>query len=336
MSEKIFTKLLEKQSLTEEESYNFFKEIMEGKISPVKTSVFLTLLKVKGETSSEIIGAVKLLRDKAIKVKVNKHQIVDTCGTGGDCSNTFNISTAVSILVSACGLCVAKHGNRSVTSKCGSADVMEALGYKIDISPEKNKEVLEKFGFAFFYAPLYHQAMKNVSEVRKELGFRTIFNIIGPLCNPAGANLQIMGVNDYKLLKIIPIVFQKLRINGAIFYGEDGIDEITLTGKTYLVEVINEKINEKEIEPKIFGFKKCSLKELQGGNVAENKKIIEKILKGEEKGPKRDIVILNALPLLKISGIVKNFDEGIFLAEKILDSGKAYTKLQEIIEFVNK
>jgi len=336
MIETIFSKLLSGQTITEEESYKTFELIMDGNLSSVRAGAFLSLLRVKGEQPSEITGAVKLLRDKAIKVKVNKPVIVDTCGTGGDQSHTFNISTAAAILASAAELCVAKHGNRSVSSKCGSADVMESLGYNIEMHPEKSKELLEKCNFAFFYAPIYHKAMKNVGPVRKELGFRTIFNIIGPLCNPAGTTVQIMGVSDYQLLKTIPIVFQKLGLRGYIFHAEDGLDEISLTGKTYIVETTPEKIEEKEIHPGIFGFKKCGLKELVGGDAKENAEIIRQILQGKEKGAKRDIVVLNTSVLLKASGIAKSFREGIELCNSTLDSGKAYNKLREILEYANK
>ncbi|MCM8818342.1 MAG: anthranilate phosphoribosyltransferase, partial [Candidatus Omnitrophica bacterium] len=333
--EKILNKLLEGKNLTIEETYNVFKNIMEGKISPVKTSAFLTLLKVKKENSDEITGAVKLLRDKMLKIKVNKKKIGDTCGTGGDYSGTFNISTTCAIIASCLGLTIAKHGNRSITSLCGSADVLEHLGYKIDVEPEKTKKILEKFNFAFLFAPIYHKAMKNVAEIRKELGFRTIFNIIGPLCNPALANYQIMGVNDYFLLKIIPSVFKNLGIKGYVFHSEDGLDEITLTGKTYIVE-IDREIKEFEIYPEDFGIKRCKLDDIKGGNLKENAKILIDILKGKEKGPKRDIVSLNTSFLLKTCGIVKKIEEGIKLCEETLENGIPYKKFNKIVEFLNK
>ncbi len=222
--ELIFEKILSGQNLTEDESYSTFKDIMEGNFSPVKIASFLSILRFKGESESEITGAIKLLREKAIKINVKKDIICDTCGTGGDNSGTFNVSTTTSILSNGCGLTVAKHGNRSMTSICGSADVFEYLGYNINLSPEKSKELLEKFDFAFLFAPIYHQAMKFVAPIRKEIGFKTIFNIIGPLCNPASANVQIMGVNEYRLLKVIPYVFKNLGIKGYIFHFDDGLD----------------------------------------------------------------------------------------------------------------
>lgn len=332
---EIFEKLLENKNLTEMETYNIFKEIMEGKLSPVKISAFLTLLKVKKETPDEITGAAKLLREKMIKINLKRGKICDTCGTGGDYSGTFNISTTSAILSASIGLKVAKHGNRSVTSLCGSADVLEYLGYKIDIEPEKSKELLEKFGFAFLFAPLYHKAMKNVAEIRKELGFKTIFNIIGPLCNPACANYQIMGVNDYSLLKIIPYVFKNLGIKGYVFHSEDGIDEITLTGKTYIVEV-DDEIKEFEVYPEDFGLKRCKIEDIKGGELKENAQILLDIIKGKEKGAKKDIVCLNTSFLLKICSVVNKIEEGIELCNEVLKKGIPYRKFNEIIEFLNK
>ena len=333
--EEIFNKLIENKNLTENETYNVFKEIIENKISPVKTAVFLTLLRVKKESSEEITGAAKLLREKMEKITLNNDIICDTCGTGGDYSGTFNISTTCAIVASACGLVVAKHGNRSITSSCGSADVLEYLGYKIDLEVEKSKELLEKFGFAFLFAPLYHKAMKNVAEIRKELGFKTIFNIIGPLCNPCCANYQIMGVNEYFLLKIIPYVFKNLNIKGYVFYSEDGLDEITLTGKTYIVEV-DKEIREFEIFPEDFNLKRCKIDDIKGGNLKENAEILLNIIKGKEKGPKKDIVCLNTAFLLKATGVVNRIEDGIELVGEILKKGIPYKKFNKILEFIKK
>lgn len=333
--EKIFKKLLENKNLSENETYNVFNEIMEGQISPIKTGVFLTLLRVKRENTEEITGAAKLLRNKMKKIILKKSIICDTCGTGGDYSGTFNISTTCAIVASSLGLTIAKHGNRSVTSSCGSADVLEYLGYKIDIEPEKNEALLKKFGFAFLFAPLYHKAMKNVAEIRKELGFKTIFNIIGPLCNPASANYQIMGVNEYSLLKIIPYVFKNLGIRGYVFHSEDGLDEITLTGKTYIVE-IGEEIKEFEIFPEDFNLKRCKIEDIKGGSLKDNAEILLNIIKGKEKGPKKDIVCLNTAFLLKATAIVNRIEDGIELTSEILKKGKPYKKFNEILEFMKK
>ncbi|HOK55829.1 MAG TPA: anthranilate phosphoribosyltransferase [bacterium] len=333
--EKIFNKLFENINLTTNETYEIFNKIMEGELSSVKTAAFLTLLKIKKESSEEITGAAKLLRDKMLKIRHKKEIICDTCGTGGDYSGTFNISTVCAIVASSMGLTVAKHGNRSITSSCGSADVLEYLGYKIDIEPEKSEILLEKFGFAFLFAPLYHKAMKNVAEVRKELGFKTIFNIIGPLCNPALTNYQIMGVNDYSLLKIIPYVFKNLGIKGYVFHSEDGLDEITLTGKTYIVE-IDEEISEFEIFPEDFNLKRCKIEDIKGGNLKENAEILFNIIRGKEKGPKKDIVCLNTAFLLKTTGIVDRIEKGIELTDEILKKGIPYRKFNEILEYIKK
>lgn len=327
---EIFYKLLDKRTLSEEESYSVFKGIMEEKVTSAQSASLLTLLKIKGEQPSEITGAARLLRDKARRIK-KRGVVCDTCGTGGDYSNTFNISTCVSILGFACGLVMAKHGNRSVTSRCGSADVLESLGYKIDLPPEKSEVLLKEKGFVFLFAPLYHRTMKNVSSMRKELGFGTIFNIIGPLCNPAGSTIQIMGVSDYKLLSVIPPVFQMLGIKGYVFYSEDGIDEISLTGRTYISEVSENKIEEFEIYPQDFGFEKCKIKELLGGSVGENTDILISILQNKERGPKRDVVLLNTAFLLKAANKVSSVKEGLEMSSKILSSGMVYRKFKELI-----
>lgn len=337
MEKEIFNKLFEKKALDEAESYAVFRDIMEEKVSPVQAAAFLSLLRMKGEQPSEIAGAAKLLRDKALKINVSGRKTVcDTCGTGGDFSGTFNISTCTAILGFSCGLTIAKHGNRSVTSKCGSADVLETAGYKIDLEPSRSELLLQEYGFAFLFAPLYHKAMKNVAPVRKELGFRTIFNIIGPLCNPACSNVQIMGVSDYNLLKIIPPVFQKLGIRGYVVHSEDGIDEISLTGRTYVSEVIEDRIEEFEVYPQDFGFKKCSITDLKGGDVQANGRIMLDIITNREKGPMRDVVLLNTAFLLKAAGLVKNVKEGISLGKKVLEKETCSRKFNELLEAVNK
>ena len=332
----IFDKLLSQKSLTIEESYDTFRKIMENKVSPIQASAFLSLLKVKGEQAAEIIGAVKLLREKANKIELKKRKVGDTCGTGGDHSETFNISTATGIVGFGAGLTIAKHGNRGITSKCGSADVISELGYDINLPPEKSKILLEKFGFAFLFAPLYHPAMKSIAPIRRELPFRTIFNIIGPLCNPVKTSFQIMGVSEYRLLKLIPPVFRKLNINGFVFFAEDGIDEISLTGKTFIVEVNNREIREYEVYPQNFGFKRCSLSDLKGGTPRENRDIIINILKNKESGAKKDIVILNTAFLLKAAGKVDNIKEGIDLSRNIVEKGIAYKKFMKLIDYLKK
>lgn len=334
---EIFNRLFEKKQLDEKESYVVFKAIMEEDLSPIQTSAFLSLLRMKAEQPSEVTGAAKLLRDKALKISFcKKVGVCDTCGTGGDYSGTFNISTCAAIVGFASGLTVAKHGNRSMTSSCGSADVLEAAGYKVDIEPEASEALLNNYGFAFLFAPLYHKAMKNVSATRKELGFKTIFNIIGPLCNPASSDVQIMGVNDYNLLKVIPFVFLRLGIKGYIFHSEDGLDEISLTGKTYMAEVSKKGVREFEIYPQDFGFKKCKLSDLQGGDVKTNVDILLKIIKGKEKGAMRDVVLLNTSFLLKSAGATKTIQEGIELSGNTVEKGVCWRKFNEVLEAVNR
>ncbi|MBN1444712.1 MAG: anthranilate phosphoribosyltransferase [Candidatus Omnitrophica bacterium] len=337
VDKNIFDKLFEKKALTEEESYSVFGEIMDEKVSPVQAAAFLALLKMKGEQPTEIAGAAKLLRDKAVRVEAARGKTVcDTCGTGGDNSGTFNISTCTAILGFACGLTVAKHGNRSVTSRCGSADVLESVGYRIDLEPSKSEDLLNNYGFAFLFAPLYHRAMKNVMAVRKELGFRTIFNIIGPLCNPAHSGVQIMGVSDYNLLKIIPPVFQSMGIEGYVFHSEDGLDEISLTARTYIAEVSGRSIKEFEIYPQDFGFKKCSLSDLKGGDVKTNAGIMTDIIAGKEKGAMRDIVLLNTAFLLKAAGAASDIKKGLSIAAGALEKQACGTKFKKLLDAVNK
>ncbi len=337
MDKNIFNKLFEKKALTEEESYAVFGEIMEEKVSSVQAAAFLTLLKMKGEQPTEIAGAAKLLRDKAVRITAGRGKTVcDTCGTGGDNSGTFNISTCTAILGFACGLTVAKHGNRSVTSRCGSADVLESVGYKIDLEPSKSEYLLNNYGFAFLFAPFYHKAMKNVMPVRKELGFRTIFNIIGPLCNPAHSGVQIMGVSDYNLLKIIPPVFQSMGIEGYVFHSEDGLDEISLTGRTYMAEMSGRRIREFEIYPQDFGFRKCSIADIEGGDVKTNAQILMDIITGKEKGAKRDVVLLNTAFLLKAAGFASDIKKGISIAAGTLEKQICVTKFNKLLDAVNK
>ncbi len=337
MDANILERLLDKKALTEQESYSVFSDIMEDKVSAVQTAAFLSLLRMKGEQPTEIAGAAKLLRDKVTRINTRGKKLVcDTCGTGGDYSGTFNISTCTAILGFSCGLTVAKHGNRSVTSRCGSADVLEAVGYKIDLETSKSEDLLSNCGFAFLFAPLYHRAMKNVMPVRKELGFRTIFNIIGPLCNPAHSNVQITGVNDYNLLKIIPPVFQAMGIRGYVVHSEDGIDEISLTGRTYIAEISGSHIKEFEIYPQDFGFKKCLLSDLKGGDAGTNSKILLEIISGREKGAMRDVVVLNTAFLLKAAGAASDIKHGIKIAVDTLEKQKCLARFEKLLDSANK
>jgi len=297
-------------------------------------SSFLTALRITGESQEIIEGAVEVLREKCLKVKC-EGIIADTCGTGGDGSGTFNISTAAAIVGSACGLKVAKHGNRAVSSRSGSADVLEKLGMKIEISPLKAERMLEEINFTFLFAPLYHPAMKNVAPVRRELGFRTIFNLLGPLCNPASANVQILGVGSLNLLDIIPNVLMNFGVKKAwVFYGEDGLDEISITGSTQVVE-ISDRMTRFTITPEQFGLKPASLKELEGGTPEENAQILRNIVSGKETGAKRDAVLVNTAALLFLSGMCKNIQEGIEKAKGVISSGVCEQHLNNIIKISN-
>lgn len=325
-------KLVNGERLTKQESVEAFRQIMEGKISPSIVAGFLVALRMTGETLEVVEGAARIMREKCVKVKA-RGIVADTCGTGGDNSGTFNISTASAIVACACGVRVAKHGNRAVSSKSGSADVLEKIGMNIEIPKEKAEEMLEKVGFTFLFAPLYHPAMKNVAQIRKELGFRTIFNILGPLCNPAGANVQILGVGNRRLLEIIPDVLMNFSVGRAwVFCGEDGIDEISVTGKTLIVEIKGKEKKEFCVEPEQFGFKRASLKDIEGGDPETNAEILKSIVSGKEKGPKRDAVLLNTAALLYLAGCCDNIQQGIRKAMEVIDSGDCEKHLKKIIE----
>ncbi|MCM8817770.1 MAG: anthranilate phosphoribosyltransferase [Candidatus Omnitrophica bacterium] len=328
-------KIIAGEKLTREQSAECFRQIMEGNVSSVAVSAFLTALRITGETKEIVEGAVEVMREKCVKVKT-QGIVADTCGTGGDSTGTFNISTAAAIVGSACGIKVAKHGNRAVSSKSGSADVLEKIGMNIEIMPEKAEKMLEEVNFTFLFAPLYHPAMKNVAPVRKELGFRTIFNILGPLCNPAGANVQIIGVGNSALLEIVPDVLCSFSVKKAwVFYGEDGTDEISVTGKTCVIEISGEKKESFYIEPEQFGLKRATLKEIEGGTPEENGEILRQVISGKERGPKRDAVLINTAALLYLAGNCNDIEQGIKTAREVIDSGYCKKHLEKIIEISN-
>lgn len=341
-------KIIEGFDLDEGESSKIFREIMTGEATNAQIGAFLTALRLKGETVEEITGAVKMMNALAYTIDVGasvdidggetgfeKEFILDTCGTGGSGTNVFNISTASAFVVAGCGVTVAKHGNRSVSSRCGSADVIEKLGINLNISPDETASCIRKIGIGFLYAPLFHSAMKNALGPRSEIGIRTIFNVLGPLTNPAKANAQILGVYDEKLTQIIAEVLKKLGTKHAfVVYGMDTLDEITTTGKTKISEVKGSKIENYYIKPQDFGIPTASLKDIAGGTSAVNAEIINDILKGK-KGPKRDIVVFNSAAALIAVSKAKNFKEGIALAENSIDKGKAFEKLEMLIEYTN-
>lgn len=324
-------KLTSEEVLTEDEVRAVINQIMRGEATSSQIGGFLIGLRIKGETPNQILGAVKALRDNLIQVEVeNTEHLIDTCGTGGDGSKTFNISTAVSIIAASGGAKVAKHGNRAVSSKSGSADVLSELGIKIDFDEIRSKEIIEKNGMAFLFAPKYNGAMKNVAKERKELGTRTIFNLIGPLANPAPLTGQLMGVYDGALIETAGEVLLNLGLERAmVVYGDDGLDEITTTTTTSVCEVRDGKIKTYKLDPEKLGFKKANLEDIKGGEAKENAKIILSILKGE-KGPQRDIVVLNAGAALYVAKITDSLEEGIKKACELIDSGVAYEKYEEL------
>ncbi len=321
--------LVQGKDLSEEEMTGSMRDIMEGQATDAQIASFLTALRIKGETVREITGAAKVMREKAKKIKAPEYT-VDTCGTGGDMSNTFNISTTSAFIVAACGVPVAKHGNRSVSSRSGSADVLEALGVKIDLEPEKVEKCLEATGFGFMFAPLFHPAMKYAIGPRKELGIRTIFNILGPLTNPAGAERQVLGVFSDALTEPLAEVLANLGAKHVfVVHGEDGLDEITNTDKTKISELKNKGIDTYFITPEDLGFDRAKKQDLLGGTAEENAKITVDILKGK-KGPKRDIVIMNAAATLLTGDRAKSFIEAAEKASEAIDSGEALKKLEEV------
>lgn len=337
MIKDAISKIIQKQDLTETEMIQAMDEIMSGGASPAQIGAFITALRMKGETIAEITGAAKVMRKKAAKVHVKSGSVVvDTCGTGGDQAHTFNISTTSAFVVAATGLTVAKHGNRSVSSKCGSADLLMTLGVNIQAEIQRVEECINEIGIGFLFAPMMHSAMKHAIGPRREIGIRTIFNVLGPLTNPAGATSQLIGVYSETLTDPLASVLGNLGTKHAfVVHGSDGLDEITLTGDTYVSELKNGHVSSFELDPKDYGLEYCKKEDLLGGDSNENAAIATKILKGE-KGPKRDVVVLNAAVAITAGDKTDNIADGIKAAEEAIDSGAAYEKLEKLIELTNK
>lgn len=334
MIREAILKVSQKQDLTYDEAYQTMDEIMGGEASEVQMSSYLTAMSMKGETIDEITASAEAMRSHCVRL-LNDVEALEIVGTGGDGSNTFNISTTSSIVISAAGVPVAKHGNRSASSKCGAADVLEELGVNIQIDPEKSLKCLKEHNICFLFAQNYHIAMKYVASVRKELAIRTIFNILGPLTNPAGATMQVLGVYDKELVEPLAKVLNNLGVKSALsVYGTDGMDEISASDKTFVCEIRDGVTKSYEIDPKDFGFEKCKKEDLVGGDPKENAQITLDILKGK-KGPKRNAVVLNSAAGLYVSGVVESINDGVRLAEEIIDSGKALRQLEKFIEFTN-
>ena len=336
MIKEAIIKLSKKQDLTYAEAETVMDEIMSGQATPVQMSAYLTALALKGETIDEITASAAGMRAHCIKLLHNL-DVLEIVGTGGDGSNSFNISTTSSLVIAAGGVPVAKHGNRAASSKSGAADVLEALGVKITLTPERSAEILKKINICFLFAQNYHIAMKYVAPIRKELGIRTVFNILGPLSNPAGANMELMGVYDQSLVEPLEQVMANLGVNrGMVVYGQDSLDEISMCAPTSVCEIRDGKFTSYEITPEQFGYERCEKGALTGGTPAENAEITKAILKGEEKGPKRQAVCLNAGAALYIAGKAVSVEEGVKLAESLIDSGVALKKLEEFVEETNK
>ncbi|MGC9121082.1 MAG: anthranilate phosphoribosyltransferase [Sulfurihydrogenibium sp.] len=335
MIKELIKKITEKQNLTQEEITFLFEEIMEGKLTDAQLGAVLIALKMKGETVDEISAAAKVMKNKSVKVNVkDKSRLVDTCGTGGDNVGTFNVSTVSAFVVAASGAKVAKHGNRSVSSKCGSADLMESLGVKIDMTPSQVERCIEEIGLGFLFAPIFHPAMKNVIRQRREIGVRTIFNILGPLSNPADAPYQLMGVYDKNLVEPLAKVLSHLGLKKAfVVHGLEGLDEVSLAGETLVAELNDGEVITYTVKPEDFGLKRASLEDLKGGDISENTEIALKILKGEDFGPKTDFVALNSAFALKVAGVVDSVKEGVELAKETIYSKKPYEILEKLRNF---
>ncbi|MBT4259476.1 MAG: anthranilate phosphoribosyltransferase [Nitrospina sp.] len=324
-------KVLDKVDLKEVEMVSIMTQIMEGQVKDSQLGSLLTALRIKGESIEEIAGAAIVMRDKSENINVSRTEtIVDTCGTGGDGANTFNISTAAAFVVAGCGLTVAKHGNKAVSSLSGSADVLRCLGVNIDADKLTVEKCLDEIGIGFLFAPMMHGAMKYAAGVRKELGFRTIFNLLGPLTNPAGANAQVIGIYDSSRLKQIASVLKLLGTRQAfVVNGSDGLDEITLTGTTNVCELVNGQVKEYTLEPENFELTACKAKDISGGTPEENANIIKNILSGEQ-GPKSDIVLMNASAAICAGGIAENLKVAMHLARQSIDTGSAEKKLNDL------
>ncbi len=330
----LLVKLTEGKDLTEEEMFNAILAIMKNEVDPAMTGAFLTALSIKGEKPTEVVGAVKAMLEVAEIIDPG-YDVLDIVGTGGDRSFSFNISSVSSIVIASCGIKVAKHGNRSVSSKCGAGDLFEALGVKFDFASKYAKPVLDEAGMVFLFAPVYHKAMRFVGPIRKALGIKTIYNIMGPLINPMNATHMVLGVYKKELVRPVCEVLKKKGLKGAmVVYGMDGVDEISIADKTYVAEFINgSEIKEYEIAPEDFGIKCSSHNDIVGGTPEENKKIALDILNGE-KSAKRDIVVLNSACAVHVfTG--KSINEAVKIVEDAIDTKKALNTLNKLIEVTN-
>lgn len=339
MIKEAIVKIVNKEDLTYEEAYTVMNEIMNGETSPTQNAAFLSALSTKSaraETTDEIAGCAAAMRAHATQVRSGM-ELFEIVGTGGDNAHSFNISTTSALVTAAGGMKVAKHGNRAASSQCGTADCLEALGVNISQSPERCIELLNEVGMCFFFAQKYHTSMKYVGAIRRELGFRTVFNILGPLTNPGSPSMQLLGVYDEYLVTPLAQVLSSLGVKrGMVVYGQDKLDEISMSAPTTICEIRDGWYRSSVITPEDFGFTRCSKDELKGGTPAENAEITRNILKGIERGAKRDATLLNAGASLYIGGKAQSMKEGIALAAELIDSGKAYEVLEKLIEVSNR
>jgi anthranilate phosphoribosyltransferase len=328
-------KLVNRVSLSESETIEVMNQIMSGEATPLQVASFLTALRMKGETIEEITGAARVMREKAHRVHVASNIVLDTCGTGGDQKGTFNISTTCAFVVAAAGVKVAKHGNRSVSSQSGSADVLAALGVKVDAPKERVEACIAEIGIGFLFAPLLHEAMKYAVQPRRDIGIRTIFNLLGPLTNPAMANYQLIGLYSGNLVGAIAHVLKNLgSICALVVHGLEGLDEISLCGPTQVAELRNGEVKEYLIEPEQLGLKRCALADLHGGSPDQSAAIVRQVLQGNP-GPARDVVLLNSGAALYVSGSAGSVKDGMRLAAQSIDSGRAREKLEQLVRMTN-
>jgi len=346
MIRKGIAKVVERKDLSEAEMIDVMDQVMSGGATPAQIASFITALRMKGETVDEITGAARVMRDRVTPIRVGRkvldldrddinldqETILDTCGTGGSGTNSFNISTTVAFVISACGVRVAKHGNRSVSSSCGSADVLEALGVNLNVTPETVERCIDQIGIGFLFAPALHGAMKHAIGPRREIGIRTIFNILGPLTNPAAADCQVLGVYREDLVEKLAHVLKRLGCRrGFVVHGLDGMDEITLTRETRVAEVTQEEVISSVVRPEDYGFARCTMAELHGGDARSNAVIVRGVLNGEQ-GPKRDVVLLNAAYGLVAAGKAPDVRSGLETAAEAIDSGRARGQLEKLVE----
>jgi anthranilate phosphoribosyltransferase len=327
--------VLRGENLTFEQATKVLDVIFEGQVSEVQIAAFLTAMRAKEVTAEELAGLARSLREHAVKVAADVDNLVDTCGTGGAAVKTFNISTTAALVAAGAGVCVAKHGNRGITSKCGSADVLAELGVNIEAGPECVARCIKEAGIGFMFAPRYHPAMKYVQPVRKALGFRTVFNILGPLANPGGAQAQVLGVPDQKLMPIVAEALKLLGIRRAMIVHGNGLDEISTMGPTNITELKAAKLTEWVLNPKDHGVKTATMDYLGGGDAKHNAEIVKNILSGKDNGPRKDIVVLNAAAAIIVGGIADDFAPAVRIAEKAIGSGAANRRLEKLVRVSN-